>query len=52
MNKKGEGMCGTQQAFSVTELQFVMMGDEEETVEDSKGGTRLGVRRTQSWLWV
>lgn len=38
MNKKGEGVCGTQQAFSVTELQFVMMGDEEETVEDSKWG--------------
>lgn len=31
MNEKGE-------AFSVTGLQFVMVGDEEQTVEDSKGG--------------
>lgn len=29
--------------FRVTGPQFVMMGDEEATVEDSKGGTWLGV---------
>lgn len=37
------GVCVNQQAFRVTGLQFVMMGDEEETVEDSKGDTWLGV---------
>lgn len=42
MNKKGEGICGTQQAFRVSGPQFVMMGDEEETVEDSKGGHMAG----------